>query len=422
MQYNVFAHTWHNTLRNIAELVVSSRLLRYASPAYLVLMTVVWSSLLAGWLTASRGYSQQPPVYGTDFLAFYTSGRIADQHPRTCLYDLTCQQAIQQSIVAEFEGVSAYLNPPHYALIFVPLSRLPYSMAFAIWTCLVTAAFVAGTVWLRSFLSVLREQHTMRVLLLALMFTPVYFAISAGQNTGLSLLLHTAIAVALLQRRDMIAGSLIALGLFKPQLFISLLPLLLLDRRWRVLPGFAAGAIAIVLLNVWVFGLETLSTWIALLRSPVYHAEVLRQSAKMFSWQSLWAQMFGASAAAQIGGWFCAGLTFGCLCLLWRRTCTDVLLRYAITVCGLVLIGPHLFVYDLGLLVLPGLVFADRALYAPIQCSLWLRFWLIICYVTLLFAADASLHAAYVIVPLLCITAWQAARLPIINYKLDRIG
>lgn len=394
----------------VAHLLVSWRILRLAAPAYLLLMLVVWAGLLNLWFGGRDGYDRTGVVLGPDFPAFYTGGLLARQPTTGPMYDLAYQRALQQTILPGLP-LSAYVNPPHYALVALPFSLLPYPLAFGLWSVLMAVAFVASIALLRTTLPTLQARRCWLLMLLALFAAPVYYAISAGQNTGLSLLLHVGILLALVRRRDALAGVLIALGLFKPQLFVGLLPLLLLDRRWQALASFAVGSLVVGALTAWFFGIATILNWIALLRSPIYQFEEIRQAAKMFSWQSFSVIALGPGVAATVLGWLFALGVFAGLAYLWWRGDNDLPLRYAITVCGLVVMGPHLPVYDLALLLLPGLVIGDRVLRQPLHRWLGLRIALLGLYVLLLFAAHVELRLAVVIVPLITLTAWLAVRL-----------
>lgn len=399
-----------STLVRTAHLLVSWRLLRLAAPAVLLLLIVVWGVLFNLWLGGANGRDRAGVVLGPDFPAFYTGGLLIRQLDRGSMYDLHRQQTLQNAILPG-HWLSAYVNPPHYAFVAAPFTYLPYAQAFTLWSAAMMIAFVAAVLLLRSRLPALQTPVGAWAIALAVASPPVYFALSAGQNTGLSVLLHVGILLALLDRRDVLAGGLIALGMYKPQLFVALLPLLLLAGRWRVVASFAAGAMLLGLLTLWFFGWSTIAQWLALLSSPGYQFEEVRQATKMFSWQPVALLLFGPTIVGKAFGWMCALLVFGGLCIIWRRGVGDLPLRYAITVCGIVLIGPHLPVYDLGLLLLPALIVVDRLLQLPSSEHLGLRLSLLALFTLSLFAANVQLRPALLIVPLITLVAWQTYRL-----------
>lgn len=403
-------------LQRVGRRLVSWQLLRLAAPAYLALMLTVWVVLLSIWLGGANGFDRSGVVLGPDFPAFYTGGWLVRNGELAQLYDLERQQAIQQQVLPG-SALSAYVNPPHYSLAAAPFSALRYPAAFTLWSLLMLAAFCASLLLLRPLLPTLHVRRGWLLAALALLSAPVYYALSAGQNTGLSLLLHSATLLALTRRRAGLAGLLIALGMFKPQLFVGLLPLLVLGlpgaQRWRLLLGFMTGAGMLGLLTLGLFGASTLTEWLELLRSPLYQTEELRQAFKMFSWQPFWALLLGVNVVSAVLGWGCALLVFAGLCVLWRRGDHDLPLCYAVTLCGLLLIGPHLPVYDLALLILPVLIIADRVLRAPPERWLALRLLLLALYISVLFSDQVRTTHVQIVVPL--IAAVAALALPLLH-------
>jgi hypothetical protein len=234
----------------IARFLLSWRFLRPTAIAYLLAVSLLWVVLIVMWSGGKNGRDAQGDVLGPDFPAFYTAGWMLRHGEADKLYDSARQREIQQTFLPGMKGVSAYINPPHYALLMQPLSTLPYSTAFALWTLFSLSCFVASIGLLRTILPELQTQSGNLLLALAFGFAPVYYAISAGQNTGFTLLLHSAILVALVKKRDFVAGVLIAVGLLKPQLFLPLLPLLLIARRPKALAAFALGACGCVARNM----------------------------------------------------------------------------------------------------------------------------------------------------------------------------
>ena len=87
-----------------------------------------------------------------------------------------------------------------------------------------------------------------------LVFYPIALALMQGQDSILLLVLLAAALVALGRGREMTAGMLVALGLFKMQIVIPIALLFLLWRRWRFCGGFALAAGLVSLVSLWVVG------------------------------------------------------------------------------------------------------------------------------------------------------------------------
>ncbi|WP_026369465.1 glycosyltransferase family 87 protein [Kallotenue papyrolyticum] len=394
-----------------AGLLLSPRFLRPAAMAYLAAMAVVWGYLFWLWLGGAQGRDREGTVLGPDFPLLYTGGWIVGHGQAERLYDLQLQQALQRQLLNS-DVLSTYVYPPHWSLVGVPLSRLSYAQAFALWTALMLSAVLLSLVLLRVPAPVLRGRDGWLIAGLALGAAPVYAALSAGQNSGLSLLLHSAMLVALVRRRDALAGLLLALGMYKPQLFVALLPLLLLERRWRCLGVWALGTGGLALISGLVHGFQSFDAWLALLRSPLFQGEEVRQAGKYFSWQPFWIHLLGHTPLATGLALSCMALTLLGLAWSWWRRRDDQALRYAVAICALLLIGPHTPVYDLTLLLIPGLIISDRLARQPAELRRPTQLTLLLLYVALLFSLTPELRSALVITPLIALLAWQAARLP----------
>ncbi len=175
----------------------------------------------------------------TDWAAFYGAGTIVRTGDGLHLYDASTQLTMQQELLrGPVAHVTGYPLPAFAAFVFAPFTTLSLTLSYAAW-------FAANLVLLGVFLRLswswfaglprlLREVFLVCALVLALRVTLL------GQ-VDLFVLYGIAGCYALLRAdRPVAAGSVLALGLFKPQLIAAVVLLLLLQRQWRALAGFAA--------------------------------------------------------------------------------------------------------------------------------------------------------------------------------------
>jgi len=80
-------------------------------------------------------------------------------------------------------------------------------------------------------------------------FYPIALALMQGQDSILLLALLAAALVSLERNRDLTAGALAGVGLFKFQIVVPIVLLFLLWRRWRFVKGFMFSAILVGLLS-----------------------------------------------------------------------------------------------------------------------------------------------------------------------------
>ena len=411
------------------QLVLSSRFLRVVAFAYFLSSLLLWFALGALFVRGEGKAASQS--IGPDFAAFYTAGTLFREGEKSQLYDFARQGQLQHQLhlTQGAHELSAFVHPAHWAVLMAPLSTLSPRAAYAIYAALMFACFVAGLLLLRSILPILQARSGWLWLALALFSSPVYFSISAGQNTGLTFLLHCAILVALTKKRDLWAGVLCGIGLLKPHLFLILLPLFWFEKRPRALLGFAITAFLTLIFDVAVFGSDVFARNWDSLQTPLYRHEEIVQSARMFSWQSFWRLLLGANAGASLLGWLCAIGVFVALCASWKRfsrskntpptpqkdarQSNDFALLYAITICGMITIVPHLPVYDLGLLLLPVLVFANRVLDFTTRQFVALRLLLLSLIFFAALGEDFAQQTRFqIVVPLLTAILFLAMQLP----------
>lgn len=336
-----------------ARLVTLGRFLASGRGRYGVLLAAaiglaVWMAWLVSVATGPGLLDRAGNVKGGDFVMFYVAGKIVAAQQADHLYDPGEQERIEHDLTGEWSGRHGLINPPFYALLFVPLTALPYLPAFVIWSAL-------GALML---LATLRMVGRVRAAPWVLAFIPVWAAVSYGQNSLLSLFILTATFALLRGGRDGAAGLALGCLLYKPQLIAPLALLLLLDRRWRAIAGLGAMAATLVALTL-ALSVPATRAYLALGHSvATMFGESGFPTAKMHSLYSFFALLLpGHLAAAGVLALLASLATLVAVRRLQPIYGADGFARwYAAALWGTVLVSPHLPFYDLSLLVLPALL------------------------------------------------------------------
>lgn len=192
-----------------------------------------------------------------DFTIFYAAGKIVRQGMAVQLYDRAVQFRTQQEFAPRVDIRQAalpYNHPPFEALVFVPLTWLPYFAAYIVWDVVNILILSALPFLLRPHLAVMQRLPWVFWLLLSLAFFPVFVVLLQGQDSLLFLLLLTLSFLALKKEADFRAGCWLGLGLFRFHLVLPLLLLLLLRGKRKVVLGFGLVAIVLALISVAVVG------------------------------------------------------------------------------------------------------------------------------------------------------------------------
>ena len=190
--------------------------------------------------------------FHNDFTFYYAAARIGASHGWPAIYDLGLQQAELNAMgsgitVAE---LARYISPPPVAWLALPLTPLPYSVAYWTWSALLLAALAAAWWWGAP------EAGRARViyLLAAAGWLPVIYGLQLAQP-GLFVAAGVAGSYALLRRNHpWWAGVALGALALKPQLAF-LVPLgLLAARQYRAFTGSAITLAALAAFSVIALG------------------------------------------------------------------------------------------------------------------------------------------------------------------------
>lgn len=339
----------------------------------------LWIVWILSILFGSGNMDLASQVVGTDYIQFYTAGMTLRNGDSDQLYDFAYQQQLQQEIAGpEFDTFHAFITPPFLALIYVPLSFIPYSLSFGIWSILCLIAL-----WLS--LRLLGFSRPKTEFLWTLSWFPVFATISFGQNSILSLILLTLSYVLWKRDKKLTAGLICSLLLYKPQLLLGVGILWALEwrRSWRALLGLCTGAMALILLNFWLFPVASedyLNLSISIFPSlssregfPIWHSQTLRSF-----WHLLLPKVSDlpeilALVLSLIGLFFFFKFR--------QKFQHDKPLLFAAAVSLTLWISPHALVYEWTLLLLPAIILWEaqvirreklRVLYALIWVAIFI--------------------------------------------------
>jgi hypothetical protein len=313
---------------------------------------------------------------GPDFLTHYTAGRMVLAGDAAHLYDLQVQAATQEAALgASLDRPSPFLLPAAAALLFAPFALLPYSVAATLWSVVTVClmAFSLRQVWP---LSPLRGQVHGAFAALALIGTfPVGMNLVGGNNAALWLTVYALGARCLLTGRAVAAGLVLGFGALKPQLFLAVPVLLLVQRRWQLLGAFAGVTGLLAVLSLFLIGPDGAREYVDVLTSDTYRSEVAIPNA----WRMLSLPAFVRGAVPGGNDLAIVVIVIGGLVLLgWAVWRAPLPVAFAATVLVSVAIDPHCFLYDGMVLAVPILLLAGGTGWgAPswALAALWLLTW-----------------------------------------------
>lgn len=344
-----------------------------------------------------------------DFVVYYTAATILGDGRGPELYVGHVQSEVQKGITGQLPtriGPLPFIHPPAEALVFVPLTRLSFRQAFAVWD-LLNIAILFGVAWLlRADVSALRLIAPWEFVLCSLAFFPVFETLLQGQDSILQLLFCVLAWKALRKKADALAGCWFALGAFKFQLMLPIVLLIVFWKRGRVLIGFAAVSVVLLLISIGLVG------WQGLLHYPVFALQIANTPSvggvppdfipNLHGLVMGWPLRFSGAVATGLIGLISIGLLAfaairGRQASGWGNGGLQFLLAIGVSE----LIGWQTNVHDYSLLLLPLVLIADDCLRAnrrtsgrqfaplflalPILISpLWLLLWLVVGHMNLM--------------------------------------
>ncbi len=313
--------------------------------------------LLGALINDPRGY---------EFAAFYASGLIVRQGDASKLYDLGEQARIQQQLLKR-ENLIVDPHPPFEALLFAALARLSFLKAYILWGLINVSLWLVFQHLVRR--NSCRPIHPYRYLLLCSAFFPLWVALMRGQTSVLLLLLFTLTFIGLKRGQDFRAGFFLGLGLFKFAVVLPFALICCLRRKWKLMAGFGVASLLLGLLSVITVGTAGVRSYADLLIDTIRHPDTPAHRG-----MRIWVQMptvnglFATLLAGRMTGTYISLLAAGVSALLilfvawrWRREdgvdpgrSLDLMFAAALAVS--VVTAPHLYIYDVTLMLLAVLL------------------------------------------------------------------
>jgi hypothetical protein len=194
---------------------------------------------------------------------FYTAGRMVRQDPSN-LYDEGRQQSEFLAVIPGLAPGSCrlpYRYPPLVAIAMAPCSRLPFPLAFALFSA-VSATLAWLSVAMLGQLEAIWFGASSRWMGWWLLGWPIAIeTILGGQQAFFGLAIATGTLLLLHKERDVGAGLVLGLACYKPNLLLFF-GLALVLRYPRMIWGTAITATALLALQWYCVGPECLATYI----------------------------------------------------------------------------------------------------------------------------------------------------------------
>ena len=300
-----------------------------------------------------------------DFTAFYSAGKCVLSGRGAEVYTMAGEARFQREFAAQVkirQSPLPFTHPPFEAALFAPLALLPYQAAYWTWNGLSVMALFGFLALLRPHVPNVWRWSRSLPITAALAFFPVFVCLLQGQDSLVLLLLFAWAFVAMEKGHDSAAGFLLGLALFRFQLVLPMIIVVVLRRRWKVVGGFAVAAIALAAISIPVVGwTQVLGYPQELLRVSHSQGSAAMNPKEMPNVRGLLVSFLGENSVSQ---WLTALVSLVLLALaVWKwkpePRQPEFRLGFGLTVTVAVMVSYHLMGHDLSLLLLPLLLAAD---------------------------------------------------------------
>ena len=229
--------------------------------AFISRTTTVILLLLILFLAAFAAARPLALLQGSDFPHFYCAARMLAEGDSHQLFNADLQRQYQ----ARYAGRvgTLYSHPPFEAVLYLAVAWLPLRYAYFLWSLLTMTLLAAGAARLAR--DALPAWNWRLLFVASLTFVPVLVCVLQGQDSLLLLFLVILAFTTMRRGSDFAAGCWLALGLFKFQLVLPLLLVLVLTKkrgsRIGLAKGFSLTALALAGVSVAISGWSVLTLY-----------------------------------------------------------------------------------------------------------------------------------------------------------------
>lgn len=295
----------------------------------------------AGWVMIFLGIINPHDKHslGFDFVALWAASHLALAGEPAAAYEATRIIEATRLAIPTLSGIYLWSYPPTFLIAVFPLALLPHVPAYLLWIGLTLALYVATARRLEP------SPHTVWI---ALAFPATYINVFHGQ-TGLLAAALFGGAMLCLDKRPVLAGILIGLLSYKPQLGLLIPLVLLCGRHWMTFGVAAAVTLGLAAVSVILFGVES---WAGFLTNSQLVGTYLQDGLPWGKMPALYAtlRLIGVGAMPAIVLQAMLALTVAAMVawVWWRRI--SLALRAATLAMGTLLVTPYVYDYDLTIL------------------------------------------------------------------------
>jgi hypothetical protein len=298
---------------------------------------------------------------GTDFIAFYTAGRVAQENGLANTYDVALQREIQEKEVGFHLGagrVLLYNHMPYLIPVLQVLVSQSYVNSFVRWLLLLIALYAFGMYGLKHwFPDDFQPSRKYLFLAGAATFFPVFVSLLLGQDTAFLFMGVSLIGWGISRKKYWLAGAGLALTTVRPH-FVILFAVPLLFSQRKVFGWFLIFTGSLAIMSMAILGIQGTKDFINILLISAGGEWYGMKEGSMYNLIGLLSRRFTFLNPATIRtiGWIVYMAAILAI-FIWSARTRKIKKRdisWIVLVCTLTV--PHFHYHDLTLLLFPLLI------------------------------------------------------------------
>ncbi len=305
------------------------------------LSLVAWAILASYFTLGRRGHLDwSHHAIGRDFINSWTAGHLILSGHVDDIFQPRLFLTHERALFDPRLPFHFWSYPPPNLFLVLPLGFTPYMAGLALWS---VAGLVALGFALRAWT---KDPWTWTLLMVA---PAAATNVGLGQNGAFTAALLIG-GLSLIDRRPLLAGALLGLLIFKPQIAVLLPVAVLAGRRWKTMAAAAAAVVSVIALSLLIFGLQPWRGFFG--PTLTMQGLMLRQGHGPFQWMMPSAYMSARTFRLPMVQSLAVQAPFTLLAAVltawaWWRRDKPLELRAAILMMATFVASPQAFNYDL---------------------------------------------------------------------------
>jgi alpha-1,2-mannosyltransferase len=296
---------------------------------------VLCAAYAVTWLAVAIWRPSSAPL--GDAIALWTWARFLTDHPAAEIYDPSTLHAGQVAAGLDPREYYPFAYPPSFLLVLRPLALLPYGVTPLTLAVLGLPLYLWATVG---------NRWRSPMALAALVAPTTAISIVAGQTGFLASALLIG-GLRLTGRRPILAGLLLGLLTYKPQIGVLVPVALVSAKQWRCIATAFATFLMLFAVTSAVFGPEIWATWFAAI--PGFSSYVAAEGGRILHLMpTVMSTLLQVGVAAPAARLVQAGVSVAMMGVVWASFRSGpTRLAAATLLVGTFLATPYAFLYDM---------------------------------------------------------------------------